>query len=179
MTHEVVYKGDIVIFNNKDKVSTSDNRAILENGVPYFVVELGASKGAFYIQVYGKEILLFDTDMKYIEHVQIANRYNFGVNNYVKLLNISRIDNAEKNNFNSSEIYKITKLIMDNGFLITNGESELWIKDNELPYVELIKNNIAIEPNKESAITDIQALIDKALDERDFKMLERLHKNIK
>lgn len=176
MTNDVVYKGDIVIFNNKDKISASDNRSILENGIPYFVTHLGLSKGTFYIQNYGKDIILYDTDMEYLDHVKVTKRYDYKVNNYVTIKDVSRIGNAEKNGFNCSEKYKVTKVITDNGIVITNGNSELWVRGSELPYVELIKNNIEVEQTKEKNVSDIQTLIDKALDERDFKTLENLYK---
>ncbi|QQP10835.1 hypothetical protein FJQ98_16445 [Lysinibacillus agricola] len=47
MSNDVVYEGDIVIINDKEKISSSENRKALENGVPYFVTKLGVSKGAF------------------------------------------------------------------------------------------------------------------------------------
>ncbi|MEQ6355204.1 hypothetical protein ABNX05_11300 [Lysinibacillus sp. M3] len=179
MTNEIVYKGDIVIINNKDNISASDNRSVLENGIPYFVTDLGLSKGTFYIRVYGKDIILFDTDMEHLDHVKVTKRYDYKVNNYVTIMDVSRISNAEKNGFNCSERYKVTKIIEDNGIVITNGKSELWVRGSELPYVNLIKNNLMVEQYNENNISDIQTLIDKALDERDFKTLEILYKNIK
>ncbi|KOS61479.1 hypothetical protein FJQ98_16440 [Lysinibacillus agricola] len=129
----------------------------------------------FYIEVYGKSILLFDSDMPNIEHITIAERCEYKVGDHIAIVNINRVDNAEENGFYEGVDYKITNTVGDRDIIITNNKTELWIKENEFPYIKQV-NSLApiISETTVDSTKDIQKLIDEALDCRDFKTLEKL-----
>lgn len=174
-----VYIGDIVIILNKDKISNDSDRKILENGIPYTVESLGYSSGTYYIKILGKEIMMFESNYEYIEHIKIAKRYVFEVGDMVMINNTRRVEGAEESGFEEKVDYEVTRVIDRNDIVISNGKQELWIKEEEIPYVAA--SNKKPTYNTDQVVREIEnenlnRLIDRALDERDFEELEKLAK---
>lgn len=171
--------GDLIIFNNTNIVG-SDYRHLIEKGVPYYITRFGYGSDTFYIKVYGKEIMIIANTEESYEHIAVAKRSTYKVGDCVYLVNQSEVEGANELGFQNNIKYKITKIINENEFLITNGINELLIKDRELTMIQLVNEGVP-EKDLNKAIAQIekmnyQNLIDKALDEKDFEKLDELRK---
>lgn len=168
-------EGDLVVLKDKVTVGSETYRGILENGKIYSVVRPDSS-GGFYILECGKLIKIYSSDVKHFEHIRIIERVLPKVGRTVYLKNLRNIEGAEELGFQLETPYEIIRVLDDNSVVVKNDSEELWIIFNELINVEIIDSekeaNQVIDKLEE---LNLQHLIDKALDERDFDKLKELH----
>lgn len=176
----IIYKGDIIIIKDKTSISNEENRGVLQEGVPYFVDDTSSS-GSLYIKIYGKEITIFSSDYQYIEHIKIVERGTYQLGEHVMILDDEKVQGALELGFREGLGFEVVKII-GNEIIISNGKNELWIRETELSFIksttkQTSKENDAVIDKLEEK--NIQNLIDKALDEKDFEKLKTLNKYVK
>lgn len=169
-------EGDIIIINDKTKVSLDYNIPILENNTPYEVDYVLSESEGFYIVVYGKPIRIFESDIEHIEHIPIGNRVDDAVEEVflwdtVTILDDEKIEGALHGGFRTGLTFEVSKIVDDESIVIKYGQKELWIRKDEFRYVKINKND-PIAAN----MPNLQKDIDDALDNKDFKKVEDILK---